>query len=107
MSSMGGHSGYGSLPPSHHQDPPQPPPALEPPPPAWKTENVEGMDKDTLVMHIKDMQKADSGAKEQWVAYTDIAAEGVRPGTRDPNKHTEEFLQGFIRQMQSGQKLVP
>lgn len=71
--------------------------------PSYADIDIDGMTKEQIVTQIKEMQKCDSSAKEQWIAYTDVSGQG----TRDPNKHDRDFLEGFLRQMQSGQRLVP
>mmetsp|Transcript_109282 Transcript_109282/g.305734 ORF Transcript_109282/g.305734 Transcript_109282/m.305734 type:complete len:221 (-) Transcript_109282:129-791(-) len=45
-----------------------------------------------LVAQVKELQKRDPSAKEQWIKYTLIEA----GGTRDPSKHSAEFLQTFL-----------
>jgi len=63
-----------------------------------------GSDEDqhrALVAAVKDLQKGDRAAREQWLAFTD--AHGG--GTRDPSKHGSEFLQNFIMQYNSGQRM--
>jgi len=50
------------------------------------------------VAAIKQMQREDPNAKEQWWAYCESLGNGVR----DPAKHPPAFLQTFISQYQSG-----
>jgi hypothetical protein len=57
---------------------------------------------ETLVAQIKELQRQDPAAKEQWIAFTDQSG----GGTRDPMKHTPEFLEGFLAQWHSGTKLI-
>eukprot|EP00420_Gonyaulax_spinifera_P028423 CAMPEP_0197910396 /NCGR_PEP_ID=MMETSP1439-20131203/70822_1 /TAXON_ID=66791 /ORGANISM="Gonyaulax spinifera, Strain CCMP409" /LENGTH=76 /DNA_ID=CAMNT_0043532049 /DNA_START=56 /DNA_END=283 /DNA_ORIENTATION=+ len=51
-----------------------------------------------LVQTIKDMQRSDPAAKEQWWAYCDSVGQGVR----DPAKHTLVFIQTFINKYNQG-----
>lgn len=53
---------------------------------------------EAMAQQVKDMQKGNAQIKEQWVAYTTLQGRG----TRDPTKHTAEFLQEFITQVNSG-----
>jgi hypothetical protein len=64
--------------------------------------NSSGESRESLVAQIKELQKTDPSAKEQWIAYTDMSGQG----TRDPMKHTQEFLEGFLTQLHSGSKLT-
>eukprot|EP00929_Paragymnodinium_shiwhaense_P114652 TRINITY_DN83109_c0_g1_i1.p2 TRINITY_DN83109_c0_g1~~TRINITY_DN83109_c0_g1_i1.p2 ORF type:complete len:283 (+),score=60.19 TRINITY_DN83109_c0_g1_i1:85-933(+) len=50
---------------------------------------------------IKEMQRTDPDAKEQWHAYCDAYGEGVR----DPARHELEFLAGFVSLYQSGARV--
>jgi len=50
---------------------------------------------------VKDLQRSDPVAKEQWHAYCETYGNGVR----DPAKHESPYLQGFIQQYQSGVRL--
>merc|ERR1719215_1514332 len=54
-----------------------------------------------MVSAVKDMQKGDQQARDQWVAYTDHHG----GSTRDPAKHPADFLQGFITHYKSGARL--
>lgn len=53
-----------------------------------------------LVAQIKEMQRTDSDAKEQWHAYTQT----VGDGNRDPARHTAEFIHGFIQARAEGRR---
>mmetsp|Transcript_17060 Transcript_17060/g.37450 ORF Transcript_17060/g.37450 Transcript_17060/m.37450 type:complete len:404 (+) Transcript_17060:46-1257(+) len=55
------------------------------------------------VAQVKDLQRQDHIAKDQWHAYVDVHGQG----TRDPSKHTVEFLQGFLNFFHSGGRLQP
>jgi len=52
----------------------------------------------SLVQKVKDMQRNDPKAKEQWWAYADVEGNGVR----DPAKHDETFLETFIENYSAG-----
>jgi hypothetical protein len=54
--------------------------------------------KDTLVAQIKEMQRQQEGAKEQWWAYCDSNGKGKR----DPMKHDQAFLANFMSAYNSG-----
>lgn len=54
-----------------------------------------------LVAQLKEMQRSDSTAKEQWYAYVEQYGENVR----DPAKHDSSFLNSFISQYNSGARL--
>lgn len=54
-----------------------------------------------LVSQVKDLQRSDQNAREQWVAFTDLSGQGKR----DPSKHTADFLKSFLVQLSSGAKL--
>lgn len=58
---------------------------------------------ESLVDQIKQIQRADPNAKEQWGAFTDMQGKGVR----DPARHTPEFLQDFLTHLSSGGRLAP
>merc|ERR1712110_126280 len=51
-------------------------------------------------MGVKEMQRNDSDAKEQWWAYCDSQGNGIR----DPSKHTSMFVQTFINMYTSGNR---
>mmetsp|Transcript_100350 Transcript_100350/g.259579 ORF Transcript_100350/g.259579 Transcript_100350/m.259579 type:complete len:254 (+) Transcript_100350:84-845(+) len=51
-----------------------------------------GASHEELVAAIKDLQRSDPEAKEQWIKY--CATQGA--GMRDPTKHDAEFLQNFF-----------
>lgn len=53
---------------------------------------------EALVNQVKELQRNDANAKEQWIAYTDFAGQGKR----DPNKHSAEFLKSFLMQLSAG-----
>lgn len=63
--------------------------------------NLE-MNLDDPVTSVKNLQRADPVAREQWIAYCDANADG----TRDPSKHDAAFVQGFITQYQSGMRIA-
>lgn len=52
---------------------------------------------------VKELQRSDPDAREQWRLYCDALGQGIK----DPAKHTVEFLQAFIDQFNSGQRLQP
>jgi hypothetical protein len=56
---------------------------------------------DQLVQKVKEMQRSDPIAKEQWYAYCEQYGDDVR----DPAKHNVGFINGFITQYNSGQRL--
>jgi len=56
-----------------------------------------------LIEQVKNLQKNDKAAKEQWDAFTDLEGKGVR----DPKRHTPEFLQAFLTHLSSGGRLAP
>jgi len=60
---------------------------------AWASEEI--------VNQIKDLQRTNPTAKEQWIAFTDMHGQGKR----DPSKHSAELLQGFLDQFSSGRML--
>lgn len=62
-----------------------------------KDESAEG-----LVAHIKELQRNNINAKEQWIMYTDMHGQG----NRDPNRHNVEFLQAFLAQFSSSGSVV-
>lgn len=51
-----------------------------------------------LVATIKDMQKSDPVGHQAWVAYV----ESQGGGRRDPSRHSDEFIQGFLQLYKSG-----
>ena len=51
-----------------------------------------------LVTAVKDLQRSNHEAREQWTIY----AESHGGGTRDPAKHPFEFLNTFLSQFNSG-----
>lgn len=53
---------------------------------------------DDLVAQIKEMQRNDPNAKEQWITFTETHG----GGNRDPSRHPPEFLQTFFAHMNSG-----
>merc|ERR1719330_2010293 len=57
---------------------------------------------ESLVAQVKACQK-DPEAKEQWIMY--VNAEGQ--GTRDPARHSPEFLQSFLSHLSSGGRFAP
>lgn len=53
---------------------------------------------ESLTLQVKELQRNPDGfAKEQWVSY----CEAHGGGTKDPARHTEEFLQNFVDSMQT------
>lgn len=54
-----------------------------------------------MVDQVKDMQRSDPMAKEQWYAYCETYGDNVR----DPAKHDATFINSFISQYQSGARL--
>lgn len=56
-----------------------------------------------LVAYVKELQRTNMNAREQWMAFTE--AQGS--GNRDPGRHTQETLQQFVAHMQSGASLAP
>mmetsp|Transcript_118176 Transcript_118176/g.294798 ORF Transcript_118176/g.294798 Transcript_118176/m.294798 type:complete len:358 (-) Transcript_118176:78-1151(-) len=58
---------------------------------------------DALVSQVKDLQRSDPHAKEQWAAYSD----NLGGGRRDPARHSAEFLSAFITHLQTGAKINP
>lgn len=53
---------------------------------------------ESLVTTVKDLQRSDHVAKEQWGAYCDTQGGGVR----DPAKHNASFIQTFLSQYNAG-----
>eukprot|EP00416_Gambierdiscus_australes_P038844 CAMPEP_0171094498 /NCGR_PEP_ID=MMETSP0766_2-20121228/41337_1 /TAXON_ID=439317 /ORGANISM="Gambierdiscus australes, Strain CAWD 149" /LENGTH=227 /DNA_ID=CAMNT_0011553149 /DNA_START=71 /DNA_END=754 /DNA_ORIENTATION=- len=56
-----------------------------------------------LVSAIKDLQRSDTAAKQQWWAYCDALGGGIR----DPAKHDATFIQTFLSKYNSGQRFEP
>lgn len=56
-----------------------------------------------LVQTVKEMQRNDQVAKEQWWAYCDALGQGIR----DPAKHNDEFVQSFIDNYRAGNRFEP
>eukprot|EP00414_Alexandrium_minutum_P002274 CAMPEP_0113824456 /NCGR_PEP_ID=MMETSP0328-20130328/3251_1 /TAXON_ID=39455 /ORGANISM="Alexandrium minutum" /LENGTH=244 /DNA_ID=CAMNT_0000792395 /DNA_START=96 /DNA_END=828 /DNA_ORIENTATION=+ /assembly_acc=CAM_ASM_000350 len=56
-----------------------------------------------LVATVKELQRSDYSAKEQWWAYCDAMGGGVR----DPAKHDSDFVQTFINRYRAGQRFEP
>lgn len=54
-----------------------------------------------MAEQIKDMQRQDPVAREQWYAYCEAYGENVR----DPAKHDATFISNFIQQYNSGARL--
>eukprot|EP00747_Dinoflagellata_sp_TGD_P078907 gnl/TRDRNA2_/TRDRNA2_160280_c0_seq1.p1 gnl/TRDRNA2_/TRDRNA2_160280_c0~~gnl/TRDRNA2_/TRDRNA2_160280_c0_seq1.p1 ORF type:complete len:202 (+),score=32.30 gnl/TRDRNA2_/TRDRNA2_160280_c0_seq1:14-619(+) len=52
----------------------------------------------SLVNAVKELQRGDPTAREQWGAYCDQQGKGVR----DPSKHDSTFVQGFLNAFQQG-----
>lgn len=59
-----------------------------------------GQEQAQLVDQVKQMQRSDPNAKEQWINY--VALHGSR--NRDPAKHDAAFLHNFLVQVHSGAK---
>eukprot|EP00928_Gymnodinium_smaydae_P087963 TRINITY_DN72127_c0_g1_i1.p1 TRINITY_DN72127_c0_g1~~TRINITY_DN72127_c0_g1_i1.p1 ORF type:complete len:163 (+),score=21.17 TRINITY_DN72127_c0_g1_i1:147-635(+) len=59
------------------------------------------IDRDVLIAKIKEMQRTDGTAKDQWGAYCDQQGGGVR----DPAKHEVIFLHNFVTSYNSGVRL--
>jgi hypothetical protein len=59
------------------------------------------LDVEAMVDQVKEMQRSDPIAKEQWHAFCDQYGEGVR----DPAKHDVSFLNSFVSQYTSGARL--
>mmetsp|Transcript_30094 Transcript_30094/g.40490 ORF Transcript_30094/g.40490 Transcript_30094/m.40490 type:complete len:222 (+) Transcript_30094:54-719(+) len=55
---------------------------------------------DELVSAVKELQRSDPDAKQQWWSYCDALGQGVH----DPAKHNESFIQTFIGNYQSGRR---
>eukprot|EP00927_Polykrikos_kofoidii_P044722 TRINITY_DN38610_c0_g1_i1.p1 TRINITY_DN38610_c0_g1~~TRINITY_DN38610_c0_g1_i1.p1 ORF type:complete len:233 (-),score=40.58 TRINITY_DN38610_c0_g1_i1:244-942(-) len=70
---------------------------------ASQTKSVMALpvDMNSMVERIKEMQRTDPTAKEQWGAYCDNQGGGVR----DPAKHDVIFLQDFLSRYRSGVRL--
>eukprot|EP00928_Gymnodinium_smaydae_P056204 TRINITY_DN39620_c0_g1_i1.p1 TRINITY_DN39620_c0_g1~~TRINITY_DN39620_c0_g1_i1.p1 ORF type:complete len:297 (-),score=59.86 TRINITY_DN39620_c0_g1_i1:78-968(-) len=49
---------------------------------------------------VKEMQRSDPTARDQWYAYCETYGEGIR----DPNKHSQAFLEGFITSYNNGER---
>mmetsp|Transcript_14419 Transcript_14419/g.21834 ORF Transcript_14419/g.21834 Transcript_14419/m.21834 type:complete len:334 (-) Transcript_14419:127-1128(-) len=56
------------------------------------------MDQEALATQVKELQRTDTHAREQWAVFADTAG----GGKRDPSKHSAEFLSGFLDQLNSG-----
>merc|ERR1711862_707719 len=50
---------------------------------------------------IKEMQKTDPEARLQWIAYVTEHGEG----NRDPARHDDDFIQAFLDQYESGERM--
>merc|ERR1711924_432131 len=55
-----------------------------------------------VVQQVKDLQRGDTEAKEQWIAFTDANGSG----RRDPSKHPATFLREFLELFASGKRLA-
>jgi hypothetical protein len=64
--------------------------------------SVQAQAPEHLQFKVKEMQRMDREAKDQWIAYTDMYGQG----RRDPSRHTGEFLQEFLN-MWYGRKRLP
>lgn len=53
---------------------------------------------DQLVTQVKELQRKDPIAREQWNQFTDFGG----GGKRDPAKHSAQFLQAFMQHLVSG-----
>jgi len=54
-----------------------------------------------LVAKVKELQRADVHAREQWQAFADVHGKGVK----DPTRHEAQFLQEYISHLTSGARL--
>lgn len=61
-----------------------------------------GPEHEGLVAQVKEMQRTNPDAKDQWVAFTDLHGQG----TRDPMKHPCDLMTAFIAHLNSGQRLA-
>jgi len=57
---------------------------------------------EALISQVKELQRNSPHAKEVWIAYTEANGEGHR----DPARHSSEFLQAYIQQLNSGEAVV-
>jgi len=57
------------------------------------------MDQAQLVQQVKEIQRGNQAAKDQWLAFTST----MGGGTRDPSRHDAAFLQEYINGMMMGQ----
>jgi len=60
-------------------------------------------DGDDLVTKVKEMQRNDTTAKEQWWAFCDTHGGGIH----DPAKHDADFIQRFLLQYTQGIRFEP
>lgn len=51
-----------------------------------------------LVTKIKELQKSDPDAKQQWIQYTTLEGNNVR----DPAKHDAKFINNFLKKFNAG-----
>lgn len=60
-------------------------------------------EKDECVTRVKTIQRTDQNGKEKWYVYCDA----MRTGSRDPSKHTVEFMRDFLDAYDRGETPVP
>jgi len=75
----------------------------EPSPSPMPFQNADATAEGGLVEQIKQLCRENFATKTQWVAFTDMHAQG----RRDPARHTPEFLQEFLTHLASGVQLTP
>eukprot|EP00930_Biecheleria_cincta_P084131 TRINITY_DN73620_c0_g1_i1.p1 TRINITY_DN73620_c0_g1~~TRINITY_DN73620_c0_g1_i1.p1 ORF type:complete len:260 (-),score=50.32 TRINITY_DN73620_c0_g1_i1:15-794(-) len=63
---------------------------------------MQGGELESLVSQVKDLQRSDHGAKDQWHYYCFTEGGGVK----DPAKHQPEFLQKFLDAYKGGVRLT-
>ncbi|CAK0820510.1 unnamed protein product, partial [Prorocentrum cordatum] len=81
--------------------PPHRPPAAAARPPLWPAVLPGVCTMAEWVAQVKEMQRQDPVAKEQWYAYCESFGNNIR----DPAKHDPSFIQSFISQYQQGARL--
>jgi hypothetical protein len=97
---QGGNAGAWAMPPmpAMPQQPQQQKGGWMPPQSAWQP-NLNA-DQENLVIQVKELQKNDHEAKQQWCIYTDLNGQGKR----DPSKHGADFLKSFLSGYASGKR---
>eukprot|EP00401_Gymnodinium_catenatum_P068744 CAMPEP_0117545056 /NCGR_PEP_ID=MMETSP0784-20121206/45897_1 /TAXON_ID=39447 /ORGANISM="" /LENGTH=169 /DNA_ID=CAMNT_0005341889 /DNA_START=57 /DNA_END=563 /DNA_ORIENTATION=- len=58
---------------------------------------------EAVVAKVKEMQRVDPGARDQWQLYCDSQAGGMR----DPARHSFEFVHSFVTNYQAGMRFEP